>query len=117
MTQALRPPIKCVRSHNFVDQVVEVYDGSEKLAIVMAPEGTRAKTDHWKTGFYYIATGAGVPILLGYLDYSCKEGGAGPLLQPTGDIEADFETIREFYSGKRGRNPELESDVRLRPGP
>ncbi|MBW2260691.1 MAG: lysophospholipid acyltransferase family protein [Deltaproteobacteria bacterium] len=110
-------PVNRSSSHNFVDQVVEIYDRSEKLAFTMAPEATRSKTDHWKTGFYYIARGAGVPILLGYLDYSCKEGGAGPLIHPTGDIEADFETIREFYSTKRGLNPELASNVRLKPGP
>jgi 1-acyl-sn-glycerol-3-phosphate acyltransferase len=109
-------PVDRSASHNFVDQVVEVYRGSEKLALVMAPEGTRSKTDHWKTGFYYIALGAGIPILLGYLDYSRKEGGAGPLFYPTGDIEADFEKIREFYSTKRGLNPWLESDVRLKTG-
>ncbi len=108
-------PVDRSASHNFVDQVVDVYRRSEKLAIVMAPEGTRSKTDHWKTGFYYIALGAGVPILLGYLDYSRKQGGAGPLFHPTGDIEADFAVIREFYSDKRGLHPELESTMQLKP--
>ena len=73
--------------------------------MVVAPEGTRKKANHWKTGFYYIATGANVPLVMGFIDYARKEGGFGPMLMPTGDIEADMEKIRAFYQNITGKMP------------
>ena len=98
-------PVDRTASHNFVDQIVQLFDEREHLVITIAPEGTRKKTAHWRTGFYYIALGAGVPIVLGYLDYKNKRGGLGPTLQPSGDIDADLELMREFYADKTGRHP------------
>jgi len=63
----------------------------------------------WKTGFYYIAQGAEVPIVLGFLDYKRKVGGIGPVFFPTGDIEADIREIRTYYADMRGRNSVKES--------
>ncbi len=60
----------------------------------------------WKTGFYHIATGANVPIVLGFLDYQRKVGGIGPVIYPTGDFEADIKTIRAFYDGIIGKYPD-----------
>lgn len=93
--------------------MVAVYNLHEQLVVTISPEGTRGKTDYWKTGFYYIALGAGVPIALGYIDYRHKVVGIGPAITPTGDIQADFERIREFYAHKTGRYPELQGEVRL----
>jgi len=59
------------------------------MVLVVPPSGTRRKVMYWKTGFYHIARGAKVPIVLGYLDYRCKVGGIGPVVHPTGNIEAD----------------------------
>lgn len=59
---------------------------------------------YWKTGFYYIAQGANVPIVLSYLDYKRKIGGIGPIIMPTGDIEADMEIIRTFYASVTGKH-------------
>jgi 1-acyl-sn-glycerol-3-phosphate acyltransferase len=101
--------------HDFVSQVVELYRTHERMVLVMAPEGTRGRTDRWKTGFYWIAHGAGVPIVLGFLDWGAQEAGAGPLLWPTGDIEADFEVIRAFYAGKKGRHGDRMGEVAIRP--
>ena len=70
----------------------------------MPPEGTRSNTRYWKTGFYYIAQGAGVPIVLAFLDYEKKVGGLGPVFQPTGDIEVDMLAIKAFYAGVKGKN-------------
>ncbi len=78
--------------------------GTGPLQLVVAPEGTRGKTRHWKTGFYFIAMEAGVPILLTYLDYGRKVAGIGPAFTPTGNIEADMVEIKRFYAGVRGRN-------------
>ena len=62
---------------------------------------------YWKTGFYHIAAGAGVPVLPAFLDYKSKTGGFGPLFYPTGDIDKDMEFIREFYSDKTGKNASM----------
>jgi 1-acyl-sn-glycerol-3-phosphate acyltransferase len=74
------------------------------LQLVVPPEGTRGKTRHWKTGFYYIALEAGVPILLAYMDYERKVSGLGPVFTPSGDIDADMVLIKRFYAGVKGRN-------------
>ena len=74
------------------------------LQLIVPPEGTRSGTRFWKTGFYYIAQGAGVPIVMAYLDYEKKVGGLGPIFQTTGDIEADMASIKAFYAEVKGRN-------------
>jgi 1-acyl-sn-glycerol-3-phosphate acyltransferase len=74
------------------------------LQLVVPPEGTRDKTRHWKSGFYYIAVTAQVPIVLAYMDYERKRSGLGPVFQPTGDVEADMATIKAFYAPFKGRN-------------
>ena len=83
--------------------------------IALSPEGTRKKTDYWRTGFYYMALAANVPIALGFLDYSTKTGGFGPLIWPSGDIEKDLQRIRSFYKNIRGKYPELEGTIAVRP--
>ncbi|HEY1091158.1 MAG TPA: 1-acyl-sn-glycerol-3-phosphate acyltransferase [Burkholderiaceae bacterium] len=77
-------------------------DGSVQL--IVAPEGTRARTRHWKTGFYWIAHEAKVPIVMAYLDYPRKLGGLGPVFTPTGDVEADMARIKAFYAQFKGKN-------------
>ncbi len=74
------------------------------LQLIVPPEGTRTGTRFWKTGFYYIAAGADVPILMAYLDYEKKIGGLGPVFQTTGDIEADMVAIKAFYAAVKGKN-------------
>ena len=100
--------------HNFVDQMAEIFRKSERLVLAIVPEGTRSKAEYWKTGFYYIAREAGVPVLMGFVDFSRKITGIGPALIPSGDITADFDIIRAFYSGKTGRDPEKQGPVRLK---
>ena len=74
------------------------------LQLIVPPEGTRSGTRYWKTGFYYIAAGAGVPIVMAYLDYDKKVGGLGPVFTTTGDIDADMAAIKAFYAGVKGKN-------------
>ncbi len=78
-------------------------DGPTQL--VVPPEGTRGKTRQWKTGFYYIALEARVPIVLAFVDYERKVGGLGPLFTPTGDVERDLAQIKLFYAPIKGRRP------------
>jgi 1-acyl-sn-glycerol-3-phosphate acyltransferase len=72
--------------------------------LIVPPEGTRSKTSRWKTGFYYIALGAELPILLAFMDYKQKRAGLGPVFQPTGDIERDMAAIKAYYAPLRGKN-------------
>jgi 1-acyl-sn-glycerol-3-phosphate acyltransferase len=73
------------------------------LQLVVPPEGTRSRTRHWKTGFYYIAVQARVPIVLGFLDYGRKVAGLGPMFTPTGDIERDMAEIKRYYAPIKGK--------------
>jgi 1-acyl-sn-glycerol-3-phosphate acyltransferase len=75
------------------------------MVLVVPPSGTRRKVMYWKTGFYHIARGAKVPIVLGYLDYRRKVGGIGPVVYPTGNMEVDMEIIRNFYADVAGKYP------------
>ena len=74
------------------------------LQLIVPPEGTRSNTRYWKTGFYYIALGAQVPIVMAYMDYEKKISGLGPIFQPSGNIEADMATIKAFYAPFKGKN-------------
>lgn len=108
-------PVDRTQSTQVVEQIAEHIHREKRIVIVIAPEGTRRKTDHWKSGFYYIAQQANVPIVLGYLDYRRKIGGAGPTIYPTGDIEGDIAQIRAFYAEHGyGLYPEKASEIRLK---
>jgi 1-acyl-sn-glycerol-3-phosphate acyltransferase len=79
-------------------------DADGELHLVVPPEGTRSQSRQWKTGFYYIALQAQVPIVLGFLDFGSKTSGLGPALLPTGDLEADMASIKAFYAPFQGKN-------------
>ena len=106
-------PVNRRERENFVDQVVAKFDQYDELIIGISPEGTRKKSSRWRTGFYYIALKAEVPIVMAYLDYENKVCGLGPSLMPTGDIQADFMIIREFYSGIVGKYPQKQGEIVL----
>lgn len=96
-------PVDRSSAHNVVNQASALFSEEDELILAIAPEGTRKKVSSWKTGFYYIAFRAEVPIAFGFIDYGRKRAGVGPLLMPTGDIEADMKVIRAFYSDIRGK--------------
>ena len=98
-------PVNRDRANNLVAASAQaIVDADQPLQLVVPPEGTRSKTRYWKTGFYYIALSAKVPIVLAYMDYKRKISGLGPLFHPTGDIEADMVKIKAFYAGFSGKN-------------
>jgi 1-acyl-sn-glycerol-3-phosphate acyltransferase len=103
------------KSRNSVEGMIDIIQNTERIMFVVSPEGTRRKTDHWKSGFYWIAHGAGVPIVCSFLDYKYKRCGIGPTIMPTGDIQADMEKIFAFYRQTHAKHPEKVSDMRLRP--
>lgn len=107
-------PIVRGTSGNMVDRMAEVFADRDRLALTVPVEGTRGYVDYWKSGFYHIATAAKVPIVMSYLDYPRKLGGFGPAFMPTGDIRADMDTLRAFYSGKQGKHVEWTGRIRLR---
>jgi 1-acyl-sn-glycerol-3-phosphate acyltransferase len=107
-------PVRRDRASDLVSQLAEVIEQSDAIALTVPAEGTRGYTPYWKSGFYYIARQAGVPIVMSYLDWSRKCGGFGPELIPTGQIRDDMDEVRAFYADKQGRFPELMGDIRLK---
>ena len=98
-------PVTRESSNNLVAASVEAMKNAKgPLQLIVPPEGTRGKTHSWKTGFYYIAVGAKVPIVMAYMDYERKISGLGPVFHPTGDIEADMVAIKAFYAPFKGKN-------------
>jgi 1-acyl-sn-glycerol-3-phosphate acyltransferase len=97
-----------------VGQIVAQMNAADGMFLAIAPEGTRALAEHWKSGFYRMAEGAKVPIVCGFLDYERKVGGLGPIFMPSGDIVKDMEQIRSFYEEVRGCKPEQFATPRLR---
>jgi 1-acyl-sn-glycerol-3-phosphate acyltransferase len=100
-------PVDRSKKNNLVSQAVEIINSHERIIIGIAPEGTRKKTKKWKTGFYYMAVEANIPIGLAYLDYKEKKAGIGKLIHPSGDIEKDFKIIEEFYATIHPKYPAL----------
>ncbi|MFQ5562484.1 MAG: lysophospholipid acyltransferase family protein [Parvularculaceae bacterium] len=99
-------PVDRRKAHNVVAQMVDLFNQRDHFALGLSPEGTRARVEEWKTGFYNIAKGAGVPIVLGFIDYARKVAGVGMILRPSGDYEADLRVIKDFYAGCTGKFPE-----------
>ncbi len=96
-------PVDRTRSTNVVVRSVEAFREHPRMVLVVPPSGTRKKVTYWKTGFYHIAVGANVPIVLGYLDYRRKVGGIGPIVHPTGNMEEDMKSIQAFYTAIKGK--------------
>lgn len=107
-------PVDRRGSTGFVKKVIDIFDSREHFVMAIAPEGTRSLTRHWKAGFYHIALAAKVPVALGYIDYPRRRIGIDQLFEPSGDIEADFEILREYYHDKVGKRPEKQGVVTVR---
>jgi len=109
-------PIDRSKPHGMVGQMIEELGKREDFYLVIPPEGTRSRTEYWKSGFYRIALGAKVPIVPGFLDYGKKVGGFGPPIEVTGDVRADMDAIRAFYEKMKPlpRYPEKFGPIRLR---
>jgi 1-acyl-sn-glycerol-3-phosphate acyltransferase len=88
-------------------------DGDDFL-LVLAAEGTRERTDYWKSGFYRMAQQTGLPVSLGFVDGPSRTIGIGPTFTPTGDVAADMDLVRDFYADKHGIHPSRRTEPRLR---
>jgi 1-acyl-sn-glycerol-3-phosphate acyltransferase len=94
------------KNTNLVESIIEIINNADDMVVEIPAEGTRDLVKKWKLGFYYVALGAGVPIVLSYLDYEKKIGGIGPTFYPTGNLVEDMQQIREFYKNIVPRHPE-----------
>jgi 1-acyl-sn-glycerol-3-phosphate acyltransferase len=98
-------PVERGKSTGLVDQMVEAFNRSEKLILVIAPEGTRHHVSEWKRGFYHIAKSAGIPIVMAKVDGKQKIAYVGEVFHPTDDMEADMTAIQNAFQGMTGINP------------
>lgn len=95
-------------SNHTTEDLAQLFAENEKLLLVVTPEGTRKRATRWRSGFYFVAKAAKVPIALGFVDYRNKTVGIGKLLMPSDDYEKDMREIMSFYRqfARMGRNPD-----------
>jgi 1-acyl-sn-glycerol-3-phosphate acyltransferase len=110
-------PVRRGARSGLVAELVEEYARRERIWIAMAPEGTRGRIDHWKSGFYRLALAAEVPLGLASIDYARRRVELRTYVELTGDPEADLARFRERYEGVRGLRPEKMGEIRFRPAP
>lgn len=99
-------PVQRGEQSYIVGSLLKYFNTKDRFILIITPEGTRKKTDKWKKGFYYIAEKAGVPVVLGYMDYKRKILGVGPARTLSGDMEKDMKEIKLFYKDVKGKYPE-----------
>jgi hypothetical protein len=87
---------------SYTDEMAKMFEENKEFVLMIAPEGTRSPNPNWKTGFYYIAQKAKVPIVLGFADFERKEVGLGLIIYPS-NFEKDMELIMDFYQHKHGK--------------
>ncbi|MBK6782355.1 MAG: 1-acyl-sn-glycerol-3-phosphate acyltransferase [Saprospiraceae bacterium] len=104
-------PVDRKKRSNFVENMVALYNKYDRLSFAIAPEGTRKKVDKWKTGFYYIALQAGIPLIFVKFDYKNKEAHFSLPFYPSGNYEEDMKVISRHFIGTIGKNQEMSSDL------
>ena len=107
-------PIDRSRSANYVEVLAREFEKRDRMVLVLAAEGTRSRTEFWRSGFYHIAKAADVPIVAGYMDYKAKRGGLGRVIYPIGTQKEVMDQLREFYEGIEGYNDDWFGPVRLK---
>jgi 1-acyl-sn-glycerol-3-phosphate acyltransferase len=99
-------PVDRSKSNNLVDAIIAIFNDKTEFRLGLSPEGTRKKVDKWKSGFYYIAKGANVPIVMATLDFGNKKVKISDPYYTTDDKEKDFAFFHAFYDGIQGKNPD-----------
>jgi len=99
-----------------IARLAEVFSAHDRFLLALAPEGTRQRVEHWRSGFYYLALAAKVPLALAFIDYPSREVGVAGYLELSGDSERDLAAIAAFYAGRTGRRPALQSPIRFETG-
>ncbi|WP_144896894.1 1-acyl-sn-glycerol-3-phosphate acyltransferase [Lutibacter sp. Hel_I_33_5] len=98
-------PVDRSKNNKLVDAIVDVFNSKDEFRLALSPEGTRKKVDTWKTGFYYIAKGANVPIVMATLDFGNKQVKISEPYTITNDLDTDFKFFEDFYKGIKGKKP------------
>ena len=101
-------PVDRSKHTGLVDAMIAEFDKHDELILLIPPEGTRKLVKAWKTGFYRVAVGANVPIVISYLDYGTKTAGLKAVVYPSGNYDADLEKIKSYYKGMKGKHPEYQ---------
>jgi 1-acyl-sn-glycerol-3-phosphate acyltransferase len=99
-------PVDRASSHNVVQQTIDYFHSRPQMLLALSPEGTRRKLPAWRTGFWYVAQGAGVPIVPVAFDYPAKRVVIFPPIQPGDDIDADIATLRAHFDARMAKRPE-----------
>jgi len=97
--------IPVFKNKEFVNHIVELFNNSKELHIVLSPEGHMAKTPHWKKGFFYMSTKANVPIVVGYMDYKNKEVGIKGVIRDPSDMKETMKEINNMYKDINAKYP------------
>lgn len=109
-------PVNRREASGVIGELAARFAAESDFRLVFAPEGTRSRTEHWKSGFYHLARAAGVPVALAFIDYARREIGVGAYVTLSGDPADDLARMARFYEGKVGRRPALASPIRLADG-
>jgi 1-acyl-sn-glycerol-3-phosphate acyltransferase len=107
-------PVDRSKRSNYVEQVVNEFARRDELALVIAPEGTRHSDGRWRSGFYHIAMGAGVPIVPAWLNRQTRRAAIGQAIVPTGDYGRDLKRLADFYRAAQPDDPrfnQIDRDV------
>ncbi len=100
-------PVERSASGNYVDSMIAAFAAADDLTLVVAPEGTRGSVGKWRSGFYHIALGAGVPVVPAWVDNQAMRGGLGPVIPLCGDYAVDMARIADFYAQVMPGHPKL----------
>jgi 1-acyl-sn-glycerol-3-phosphate acyltransferase len=103
------------KTTNFTQKIAELYKTMDELRVVVPAEGTRSKAEYWRTGFYYIALEAKVPIAFAFIDAATKTIGVDGYFIPTGKRDEDLQKVIDFYKDKRGLKPHKQAEIKFRP--
>ncbi len=96
-------PVDRKNKENKVQTIAQFFKDNDEFRLTLAPEGTRSKVEDWRTGFYYIAKEANVPIIMFTLDYENRQNTVSEPFYPTDNIEEDFKYMKSFFKGVKGK--------------
>ncbi len=109
-------PVNRRQTTGLVRRLCEEFEREDSLYLAIAPEGTRSRAEYWKSGFYHLARAAGVPLGLAFIDYNRREIGIDTYIELSGDVEVNLAALRGYYAPKRGKHPQLQGPIRVKPG-
>lgn len=99
-------PVERNKRTSLVEQIIQIAKERKTFHLAITPEGTRKANPDWKRGFYYIAQGAGIPILLAGIDFTTKTITLSKEIIPSGDIDKDMREIKLYFKDFKGKHPE-----------